>query len=907
MIGRSAEMSALTRLIDTMTTTGHAVVVAGEAGIGKTTLAEAVAQHAREAGFGELRCTGYQSEATPGYAGLHELLYPVWDKGLSLPDRQRTALQAAFGLADDGGAQDLLVALAALGILEEAASVQPVLLVVEDLQWLDTSSAAVIKFLARRLSNAPILLLVTMRTDSSDVELSWVPAKSVLTLAPLTSAESDELLDDAGVALSARDRARILEQAKGNPLALRELPTVVSEHGPGGGFLPGILPTNRRLENAFLSRLDQLPEGSRRLLIMATCGEDMRLPELVAAARELGLTRDDLDPVEQAGLLTISADRLRFRHPLVRSAVYGAASSRERAAAHLALAAAAQDPGRAAWHRAAGSYGRDETLAAELEAAGQAAARHGARSEAAAALRKAAEASPLVDDQARRLSEAAELARRAGEPNSVWPILREAIPLATVADTMVELASTEIGTANQAGVPGRSIRELLALNRRLAGPDGTGHPEERVRLLWAMSIACIDQADRPEDTVAVARELAAIDLGRWDPVQEIARALVEPAARVEVLKPLLGSLVPLTAQDMRVLLSLGYAALTLQDVPMARLALAASCDHLPVLGSSADEAQLLASLATVEVLLGQLRHGRQHAEVGLRIATHTGLPSVAAVAGAASAHALLWQGEAAEAADAVRRSRRLSEHGPKASEAALIAWAAGLVALHAQRYEEAWTELRRVQVFPAFARFTLPDLTEAALRCGKADAAAEYVAAVEADAEVFDSDHLRMLTHRSRALLLDGPAAAEHYEQSLEHGSRSEAQLEVARTRLVYGEWLRRKRRITQARHHLALAREAFDAAGAPAWAARAAAELTAAGGRDSAPAFPTAGTVQALTPQEQQIALLAAEGLTNKEIADRLYLSHRTVGAHLYKVFPKLGITTRAQLRDVLTQPSRR
>ncbi len=904
MIGRSSELSFLTHLIDTTTTTGHTVVIAGEAGIGKTTLAEAAARHARDAGFRELRCTGYQSEATPGFAGLHELLHPVWDDGSSLPVRQRAALQAAFGLADDAGVQDLLVALAALGILEEAASAQPVLLYVEDLQWLDVSSAAVIRFLARRLTNAPILLMVTIRAEYPEAELSWVPAQAVLSLEPLTAGESNALLDHVGIELSGRERSRILDEAGGNPLALRELPVAVREHGDGGGLPQGVLPTNSRLESAFLDRAAQLPERSRRLLVLAACGEDSPLPELVAAARELGLTRDDLDPLEQSGLLTFSGDRLRFRHPLVRSAVHGAASSGELTAAHLALSAAAQDPGRMAWHRAAGTYGRDESLAAELEAAGQTAARHGARSEAAAALRKAAELSPQVDERVRRLSEAAELARRAGEPDAVWPMLREAVPLATEPATIVQLASTEIGTSLQAGVPARSIRELLVLVHRLAGADRTGHPEERVRLLWAMALECSDRPHSAEDAAAVAMELAAIDLRRWDPVQEIARALVDPAERAPVLKPRLRSLVPLVGEDIRVLLSLGYAALVLHDLPAARSAWVASCDYLPSLGSSVDEAQLLATRASVEILLGRVREAQQRAELGVRIAGHAGLPAVAAAAEAASAHALVWRGEMTEAAAAVRRSRRLSKQTPRAPEAALTAWTSGLVSFHSQRYEEAWTEFQQVRTFAPLARMAVGDLTEVALRCGKTQDAAAFAALVEADAQVFDSPHLWMVVHRSHALLSDGAQAAEHYELSLEHGRRSEARMEAARSHLAYGEWLRRKRRIIAARHHLATALGAFEEAGARGWAARAAAELTAAGGTPESTPSSRTGAQSLLTSQELQIATLAAEGLTNKEIADRLYLSHRTVGAHLHKVFPKLGITARTQLRDVLDEP---
>ena len=333
MIGRSQELATVARLVTQVVDSGRAVVVQGDAGIGKTALVSAAAQLAVDAGFRALRCTGVQSETTAGFAGLHELLHPVLDLVPLLPARQRAALSTAFGLAEGPTPERLLINLAVLGLLEEVASRRPLVLVVEDLQWLDVSTVETITFLARRLTSAPILLLISVRTggaDAADDPLPGLPLTRI-SLAPLGPDESGALLDTLPVELGEAARRRVLAEAGGNPLALLEFAASVSAPtGEEADRLSGRLPTTRRLEEAFLGAAAVLPPASGRMLLLAATAHGAAVSELFAAGRRLGVTPGDLDAVERARLASVIGDRLEFRHPLVRSAVYGAATTAER-------------------------------------------------------------------------------------------------------------------------------------------------------------------------------------------------------------------------------------------------------------------------------------------------------------------------------------------------------------------------------------------------------------------------------------------------------------------------------------------------------------------------------------------------------------------------------------------------
>jgi DNA-binding CsgD family transcriptional regulator len=899
VIGRIPELDRLREVARSVTAGGTAVVLTGEAGIGKTRLAEEFGALAHAEGFRQLRCTGLESECHTGFAGLHELIHPVLDEAEALPERQRRALLTAFGMADGPAPEGLLIDLAVLGLLEEVAARQRLLLVVEDVQWLDPSTAAVIRFLARRLSAAPILLLATVRTAVGDPEPSLPGTR--LELGPLPEADAARLLDGVAPDLTPARRARVLQEAGGNPLALLEIPVALRESGLAPEApLPPLLPTTRRLEQAFLAKTGALPTASRQLLLLAAAGGELTLSDLVAAARHVGLGPEDLDPLERGGLVEVWQGRVRFRHGLLRSAVYGAASSSGRADAHRVLAAVAQDPMRAAWHRAAAAGARDEDIAAELEAAGLVAAQRGALAEAVSAIERAAALSPEAATRARRLAVVAELARQAGRTSDALGAVNQARPLTTQPTVLVELAGTEIVNNLMSGLPSPSERSLVALARHLAGAGGDDHRTERLRLLWATAVQLTLRPGGQHNAAEVMAELTKADPHLRDPLQLIGLALLDPLGYASQPRPRLETLLPPVLTEPRVLLSLGLAAETVQDLPTALAAFAAGRAHLHRIGALGDESHLLAWLACQRVLAGSLYEGVADAAMAERMATDLGLPAVAAAAAAAGALGLAWRGQRTEAVAALTR---VGEQPPDAlwtSTTARAAWATGHLALQQRSYRDAWLALRKVSADRTTALWALGDFTEAAVRSGKAESARRVLDGAERDAAWFSSPDLDMLVQRCRALLAVGNKVGTHFETALERGREGRTVLERARTQLAYGQWLRRERRAPEARDQLSAALYVFDEHGAEEWGNQAAAELRAAGvptARRSRTGRPGAGV---LTPQELQIARLAADGLTNKEIADRIYLSHRTVGAHLYKIFPKLGITNRAQLREV-------
>ncbi|WP_432571019.1 ATP-binding protein [Kineococcus sp. SYSU DK005] len=925
MIGRDRELAQLQHLLTAVGDgdgAGRVVLVEGEAGIGKTTLLAAAAQRARAAGFHVLRCEGTEGGAAAGFTALHELLHPVLDRAQALPDRQRRALLTAFGL-DDGPPPDrLLIRLAVLGLLEEVASTRPLLLLVEDVQWLDTSTGEVIAFLARRLSTTRLLLLAAVRTGST-AEAPWVPtlraAAELVHLQPLDDGEARQLLRsledrspedcslDGGApgsgTLSEQARQRVLREARGNPLALREFTAALAGGAGEVALSSAPLPTTRRLEAAFLDAVDRLPASGQRMLQLAAAGEDLQLAELLSAADSLGLPRHQLDPAERAGLLTVVDERVRFRHPLLRSAVHGASSSADRLAAHRALASAVRDPARAAWHRAAATLGHDEAVAAEIERAGTRAAERGARVEAAAALRRAAELTPDTSRRAARLIAAAQYARQAGAAVQAGAALQAAAGLVDAPQERYQIAHLRsmlsIATGDASVRTGDYLQEVVLLEGQLAGPSGSAEPEQRIRLLTSAAFHVVNQVSTPGERRAVHDRLAAVDAGFPHPVQQIALAVIDPLAHPQV-RAQLPQLLVTFAESPQMLLALGQAAERLQELTSARTAWLRAAEAFHRQGSAGDECQALNALASVRVVLGQLSEGLADAETAYRSGLALGLPMVAAGAAAAACRALALSGRVDDAREALARAREAGVGDAVPQVPAGVSWAAGLIALQEHRYGDALADLLEVAAFPLFAAWAVADLAEAAAGAGDPAKARPLLERVDAAAVLLGSDHLASLAHRSRALLAGAQAGEEHFLAALEVGARAGSPLELARTQLLHGQWLRRTRRPVDARTSLAAALNGFERVGARALADLAAQELRAAGGTGRAGTAPT-GLSSPLTAQELQVARLAAAGMSNKEIADQLYLSHRTVGAHLYRAFPKLGITSRARLHGAL------
>ena len=898
MVGRTAERDALVRLLAETSTSGRALVIEGDAGIGKSLLLAVGAEWATANGFRRLDCCGLQSHTEVGFAGIHQLVHPVLASATALPARQRAALMTAFGLEDGPAPDRLLVGLAVLGLLEEAAAQRRLVLVIDDVQWLDQSSIDVLAFVARRLSNAPLVLLCAQRTtlDASAPQLVGLPR---LPLEPLARVDAEALLDRSSPGTSPRrldaQLARhVLDQAAGNPLAVLELGSAAADLADHRAVFTGEpLPTSRRVERAFLAQLDTLPHGSRTLLLLIAASEGT-LTEISCAADGLDLVLTEfLGPLEHAGLVSVGGGRIRVRHPLIRSAVYGAATLASRVEVHRALADAATDSVRSAWHRAEATYGPDDRVAADLDAAAELARSRGAGAEASAAMRRSAALSTDPTGRVRRLVSAAEFARAAGLVAEAGDLLREAEPMADASSGLADLVVTQFVLNVTTATPGRSADELVALALRHPAGD-----ERRRRLLWAAAIDCRMRGLPAHTRFAVAAALDPDDTS--DPLTDIARALVDDTGSGSALAERLPDLVEALSDTPLASMSLAFAAEAITDRRSALRCWTHMQHAARRRGSPADECGGLRGTAQLLLVEGRIDAAAVAAETALRMAEDMNLAMTAGSAAAIHARALTWRGDLDGAREALSRARAHLAADPTILWHDDVHWAAGLSALAGADNQAALQHLSKMTLHRTSRRWAIADLAEAAAGCGEADAVRPFVADAEHQAKLLGIDS--MLVHRAHAVLAGAAENAEdHFRAALRAGGQFDAALENARTHLLYGEWLRRRRRITDARDHLAVAVQVFHAAGAAPFRHRAAAELRAAGVAPAAcPSAHTASEV--LTPQEIQIAQMAADGLTNREIADRIYVSHRTVAAHLYKVFPKLGITSRNQLHAALS-----
>jgi DNA-binding CsgD family transcriptional regulator/DNA-binding transcriptional ArsR family regulator len=902
LLGRNHEFATLTSVLANTSQAGSALVVEGEAGIGKTTMLAAVGQWADRSGFRVLSCAGVQSQSKVGFAAVHELVHPLLHHADELPTHQRAALYAAFGMSQDGPPDPLTIGVAILGLVEEAAARQPLLLIVDDAQWLDGSSLHVLTFLGRRLTNAPVMLLCAARRgyDGRPGRLASLPR---LFLGPVDDSTARTLLADAVSATGERalgegTRRRILAAAAGNPLAIQELTKAIAAAGEQNVLTSSApLPTTRRIEQIFLEQLQLLPETSRRLLALISAADDAGAGEILDAAGRLGLSEDALDPLERCGLIAVDNGLVRVRHPLIRSVAYRAAPLSQRRAFHRCLAEAATDPVRAAWQRGAAAYGPDEALAAELEAVAALARDRGANGEAAAAFRRAAELSPAPQDRVRRLAAAIMPAYRAGSTVEAVDLLTAAEPLADDPVDLFELSFARFTLSISAGIPAPPLPALLALADRLGG---AGAQCQQIRLLAAAAAQCRMHGMSADDRHAVAQSLHALEpLG--DARVDIALATVEDAKYARDFRTRADELRARIDGDLTALMSMGLAAESVSDLAVAQNCWDAAIRVAHGAGAPTLECEALRGAARAQIIAGHLQEAAISAQAARRIATDVGLGVSAGAAAALLCRIHAWKGEWACAAEALAAAR---EHLPTDTTLMWrdeLAWAGGLLELARRNHREAFGELAQMTRDHGARRWALADLAEAAAASGDTATVAQVVDDIAAQAATLGSPHVTMLVHRSRALLAtDGHEVEHHFLSALATDVAEQAPLEYARTQLCYGEWLRRRRRIVDARAQLSPALRTFEVHDAHPFAERTRAELRAAGVQlPGQGAGGDPGTE--LTPQELQIARLAATGLSNRQIADRIYVSHRTVAAHLYKVFPKLGITSRNQLRDAL------
>jgi DNA-binding CsgD family transcriptional regulator len=905
LLGRRSESEALDRLLGAVRAgQSRALVVRGDPGAGKTALLDYLVEHA--SGCRVARVAGVQSEMELAFAGVHQLLAPMLDHLERLPGPQRAALATAFGLSPGSAPDRFLVGLAVLSLLSEVADERPLVCVVDDEQWLDRASAQVLAFVARRLVAESVALVFAARVPSDEV--AGLPE---LLVEGLGEGDARALLE--GVVTGPLDpgvRDQLVSEARGNPLALLELPRGVTPAELAGGFgLPSVVPLAGRIEESFRRRLDALPADTCALLLVAAA-DPVGDPLLVwRAAGRLGIGTEAATPAADAGLLEVGA-RVRFRHPLVRSAVYRSASVQERRDVHGALAEVTDpevDPDRRAWHRAQATPGPDEDVAAELErSAGRAQARGGLAA-AAAFLERAAMLTPDPARRGQRLLAAARAKRDAGALEAALGLLVavEAGPLDALRTAEVEHLRGQIAF-DQRRV-GDAARLLLSTAKRLepldAGLARETHLEALGTAIWAGS------ADGSGGVGEAAEAARAAPPGP-DPPRVVDVLLDAFALR---LTEGYAAAAPLLTRALKLVLALDVAsgeagrwlwltgrragaiiALELWDYESWHALVARQTQVARDTGALVQLQLALNILAWTHLVAGELTAAAQLFEEDRLIAEATGNPPIAYNEMLLAA----WRGREAQALELIEATLQAPTAGGLGVISASYASSVlnnGLGRYDAAR-DAAWRAFERDPV--AYGPFLVPELAEAASRTGDLALVRAALGWLSERTRVTSSEWALGIEARVHALLSGGNTAERRYRESIARLGRTRLRAELARSHLLYGEWLRRENRRLDAREQLRTAHEMFAAMGAEAFAGRARRELLATGETVRKRTVETRGE---LTAQEAQIARLARDGLSNPEIGTRLFISVRTVQYHLHKVFTKLDIRSRSQLDRVL------
>lgn len=932
--GRDAEQARIDDLLGAARAgRSGALVVRGEAGIGKTALLD----YAAAQGVPTARSAGIESEAELPFAALHLLVRPGMELVRQLPSRQRDALEAAFGLGDGAPADRMLIGLAVLTLLAEEAAQGPLLCVIDDAHWLDRASAEALLFAARRLEAEGVVMLFATRSGPQDFPAPGLPELALSGLRPEASAA---LLDAGAIALSPAVRYRLLAEAGGNPLALLELPAVV---GDGSVDDANPLPLTQRLQLAFHGRVTRLPAATRTVLLVAAAAGAADLAPILRAAAGLGAALRDLQPAQDAGMIGTDGQVLTWHHPLMRSAVYQGAALTDRLAAHRALADALSGDDTAdlrAWHLAGAATGPDEDTATALErTADRARRRHGLHA-AVTAYDRAAALSIDTSARVRRLVLAAESATEAGLTDRAERLAERAASLSS--DVRKPAGEAPDGRAtggatgqaarpgeepfSSAGVVGGRGEQVIAAEAgdaefelrldlvRAQAEFAGGKPGSAHRRLMSAAVAVRESDPRgaariltkavhtawylgPDELDEVADVLATLRLVDEDPATPIARYLTGSVTgqRVADLRDAAAAARAGGADSPADLVQLCGSGLVVgQDEQVEELAgdLIRECREQ---GRIALLAPLLFFRSEGLLFGGRPRESRIAAEEGLRIAQDIGQAQWVSQIHAYLAYLAALHGDSTLCRDHAARAVGEEFGGAGAVGASWAHAALALLALGEGRLEQARTELAHMTVEPArhhvIGLRTLPDQIEVAVRLGATERATEALDRLTTWSQRAGQEWIAALAARGRALLADGSDAEQHFQSAL----TANRPFDEARTRLLYGEWLRRDKRKVDARTQLEQAMALFDRLDAALWSERARTELGALGIRTGARA--SGGPLSVLTPQESQIVRLAAQGLSNREIAARLFLSHRTVGHHLYKAYPKLGVLSRGEL----------
>jgi DNA-binding CsgD family transcriptional regulator len=897
LLDRHSERAAVDRVLDQARAGSSAVlVVRGEPGIGKTALLGYAA--GRALGFRVVRAWGVESEMELAFAGLHQLCVPMLGRLDQLPGPQHDALAVAFGMREGQAPDRFLVGLAVLSLLAATAEDQPLACLVDDAQWLDRASVQCLAFAARRLLAEPVALIFAAREPGDDHELAGMPG---LTVTGLGDADARAVLASAvGGRLDVRVADLIVAETRGNPLALLELPRGLAPAELAGGFgLPGAAPLAGRIEASFACQLDALPDQTRWLLLLAAADPSGDRPLVWRAAGRLGIPVQAGAPAVEAGLVEFGT-RVRFRHPLVRSAAYRSASFSERQRMHGALAEATDpiaDPDRRAWHRAQAAAGPDEEVAAELEcSAGRAQARGGLAA-AAAFLERSVLLTADPARHAERALAAAQASLQAGAFGKALDLLAtaEAGPLDELQSARVDLLRGQIAFASGPGADAPAL--LLKAAKRLE-PLNLDLARQTYLNAW-VTAPLAGRLAGAGDLLEVSRAVRALPPARSprpaDLLLDGLALLVTdgPAAAAPVLRQAVTTFASGDISREEGLASGWLAAGVLWDDDAGRAIMdrevrlareAGALDELPV---------NLIPLALSAIFRGDFAAAASLIAEGDAVCEVTG----SRLAPYAAMFLAAMRGNQAELTSLTEATIAAAEAEGQGAAVTCAHWAAAILHNGLGRYADAFAAAGRARADSHLylSMWALPELIEAAVRTSNTGVAAGALERLAESTSVSGTDWALGVEARSRALLSAGEAADRLYLEAIERLGRTSMRTELARVHLLYGEWLRRENRRTDAREQLRSAYQMLTAMGMEGFAERARRELLATG---ETVRKRTVETLTDLTAQEAQIAKLARDGHTNQEIAAQLFISPRTVEWHLGNVFTKLGITSRKGLR---------
>lgn len=873
---------------------GAAILLRGPAGVGKSALVE---NAARQAGSSRrvLRTVGTSPEIGLAMAGLYQLLEPLFPLAPQISEPRQAALRVAFGIASGPPPEPFGVAMAALDLLVEAAAEQPVLAIAEDVHLLDDATVDVLRFLARRLEHDPIVLLATARDEKPDPlggAATWV-----IDLKPLDADGSRQLLESVAPDLAGSAQAAILRAAEGNPLALVELPKTPGLTLPAAGS--HWLPLTQRMLAAFTARVERLPPATRSALTLLALHDTESLPEVLEALGSEGAPAPVavVEPAIEAALVQLSGSELRFRHGLMKSAVYLLAPPSSRVAGHLALArAVGADTDRGVLHRARAAEGYDDGLAADLDLIAERAVERGAVSTAVTTLSRAADLTTSAELKRRYLFRAAALAYELGQRN-VGDAHRAVLVL-LADDEHSRLLLEELGEAADAGAGGGSARIQLLISladraRRLGDERLAGS------FLRSAAFRCWQRQPDGDPSRRIVQLVTDAADSVADPQRAVMLAYADPAGSGAAVTRILQGVVT-TDLDSVTVQALGHAASCIGNFELADVLFTDAVARLRAEGRLQVLARAIVLQAWARLRRGQWSTAMPLAEEGTRLAGESGQAEYQAAGFAAQAMVAALRGETTEAASAADRAERIAFPGQMTIVLAISLLARATAAAGEGDFSGAWDYLSRLhqKADPAYhppqALWSLSHLAYAAVQCDRVartrTMAAQLRSRLQSEPVV---PVIRMNLIYADALLVPDEVIEDHVRAALDTEVGSWP-FERSRMQLLLGSRLRRRKRIQEARELLRAAQAGFDNLGASLWAERARKELRAAGVASRAQA-PTLWS--SLSAQELQVARMAAEGLSNRQIAERLYLSHRTVASHLYRIFPKLGITSRAQL----------